>query len=59
MGERDEFTSEDQLKTMVQKMSNADTEFVTDVGHFELESPGYDAFIANMVISWLDKVLSS
>ena len=59
MGERDEFTSVDQLENMVQKMSNADTEIVADVGHFELESPGYDAFIAKMVLSWLDKVLSS
>ena len=59
MGERDEFTSVDQLENMVQKMSNADTEIVSDVGHFELESPGYDAFIAKMVLSWLDKVLSS
>ncbi|KAL9183764.1 hypothetical protein ACHAXT_004620 [Thalassiosira profunda] len=61
MGERDEFTSVDQLEKMAQKMRDGgdrvDTEIVADVGHFELESPGYDPVVANMVVEWLDKVI--
>lgn len=61
MGERDEFTSVEQLDQMAQKMrekSNVEptVEIVPDVGHFELESPSYDPLVAKMVIEWLDKL---
>lgn len=45
---------------MVKKMrsnSHVDTEIVANVGHFELESPGYDALVAQLVLEWLDKVV--
>lgn len=63
MGERDEFTSVHQLEQTAQKMraNNSDdivdVEIVADVGHFELESPGHDPMVANMVLDWLDKIL--
>ena len=59
-GDRDEFTSVNQLEDMVKKMrsnSHVDTEIVANVGHFELESPGYDALVAQLVLEWLDKVV--
>lgn len=62
MGERDEFTSVDQLKQMAQKMKangNVDVETIADVGHFELESSTHDPLVAKMVLDWLDKVLVS
>ena len=64
MGERDEFTSVEQLYDMVQKMKSngddnvVDVEIVADVGHFELESPSYDPLVCKLAIEWLDKVLS-
>lgn len=64
MGERDEFTTVEQLEQMVQKMkanSNeriADIEIVPNVGHFELESPGYDPLVAKISLEWLDKILT-
>ncbi|KAL3758456.1 hypothetical protein ACHAWU_004299 [Discostella pseudostelligera] len=64
MGERDEFTSVDQLKDMANKMraqnsneSNVVVEIVPKVGHFELESPRYDPLVAMIVLDWLDKQL--
>jgi len=67
MGERDEFTSVEQLERMTTRMrggeSNgggegiADVEIVPDVGHFELERSGYDELVARMVLDWLDRVL--
>ena len=67
MGERDEFTSVDQLNDMAQQMMRAnnngnggnvvDVEIVPDVGHFELESPRYDPLVAKMVLDWLDRTL--
>ena len=60
MADKDEFTSINQLEDMVKKMrsnSKVDTEIVPNVGHFELESPGYDAHVAQLVLEWLDKVV--
>ena len=63
MGDRDEFTSVEQLQEMVEKMrassagTRVDIEIVPNVGHFELESPSYDSAIANMTIDWLEEVL--
>mmetsp|Transcript_24713 Transcript_24713/g.59580 ORF Transcript_24713/g.59580 Transcript_24713/m.59580 type:complete len:259 (-) Transcript_24713:475-1251(-) len=61
MGERDEFTSVEQLEQMTRKMrstSDVETtvEIVANVGHFELESSSYDPMVAKMVLDWLDKV---
>ena len=60
MGDKDEFTSVHQLEDMVKKMrsnSKVATEIVANVGHFELESPRYDAHVTQLVLEWLDKVL--
>jgi pimeloyl-ACP methyl ester carboxylesterase len=64
MGERDEFTSVDQLEQMAKRMRGegvngggiVDVEIVPGVGHFELESPGYDELVARTVLDWLDKI---
>ena len=65
MGERDEFTSVDQLERMAKRMRGeegangggvVDVEIVPGVGHFELESPGYDELVARTVLDWLDKI---
>ncbi|KAL7487291.1 hypothetical protein ACHAW6_013250 [Cyclotella cf. meneghiniana] len=63
MGENDEFTTVTQLEQMVEKMrancstSIVDTEIVPKVGHFQLESPGYDPFVSNIIMEWLGRVL--
>ena len=54
--ERDEFTSVDQLERMGKRMRGGeegangggfvDVEIVPGVGHFQLESPGYDELVA-------------
>lgn len=63
MGERDEFTSVDQLEKMAKKMKanghHVDMKIVADVGHFELESSSYDSLQAKMILDWLEKVLVS
>ena len=60
MRERDEFTSVDQLKCMGKRMRGeegangggvVDVEIVPGVGHFQLESPGYNELIAWMVFN--------
>ncbi len=65
MGERDEFTSVDQLEQMAKRMRGeegangggvVDIEIVPGVGHFEWESPGYDELVARTVLDWLDKI---
>ena len=65
MRERDEFTSVDQLERMGKRMRGeegvngggvVDVEIVPGVGHFELESPGYDELVARTVLNWLDKI---
>ena len=33
-----------------------DVEIVLGVGHFQLESPGYDELVAWTVLNWLDKI---
>lgn len=64
MGERDEFTSVDQLEDMAQKISaqngyegNVKIEIIPNVGHFELESPNYDLLVSKIILNWLDKHL--
>jgi hypothetical protein len=64
MGERDEFTSVDQLEDMANKAraqngndDNVVVEIVPKVGHFELESSRYDPLVAKVVLDWLDKQL--
>mmetsp|Transcript_7611 Transcript_7611/g.13432 ORF Transcript_7611/g.13432 Transcript_7611/m.13432 type:complete len:257 (+) Transcript_7611:127-897(+) len=62
MGEKDEFTSVDQLKKMAQRMQahgQVDVETVAGVGHFELESSTYDPMVAELVLGWINKVLTS
>ena len=65
MRERDEFTSVDQLERMGKRMRGeegangggvVDVEIVPGVGHFQLESPGYDELVAWTVLNWLDKI---
>ncbi len=59
MGENDEFTSVDQLDSMVARMKSVnpsrkvDIEIVPRVGHFQLESPSYDSFVSEKVVQWL------
>ena len=59
MGENDEFTSVDQLDSMVARMKSVnptrkvDIEIVPRVGHFQLESPSYDSFVSDKVVQWL------
>ena len=69
MGANDEFTSVPRLEDMVRKMRGdddddrassdgvVDVEIVPDVGHFELESPGYDPLVAGIVLDWLDRMV--
>lgn len=63
MGEKDEFTSVEQLESMVTRMKSinsnckVDIEIVPSVGHFELESPSYDPFVAEKVVQWLEDVI--
>lgn len=35
-----------------------DTKIIPHVGHFELESPGYNGLVANLIMEWLNDVLS-
>jgi pimeloyl-ACP methyl ester carboxylesterase len=65
MRERDEFTSVDQLERMGKRMRGEEgvngggvvyVEIVPGVGHFQLESPGYDEHIVRTVLNWLDKI---
>ena len=65
MRERDEFRSVDQLERMGKRMRGeeganggvvVDVEIVPGVGHFQLESPGYDELVAWTVLNWLDKI---
>jgi hypothetical protein len=64
MGEKDEFTTVPQLEKAVAKMkascgsSRIDTRVVANVGHFELESPGYDPYVSKLVLEWLEDVLT-
>ncbi len=66
MGERDEFTSVDQLKQLAKGMKCeglngggiVGIEIVPGIGHFELESPGYNELIAQAVLDSLDKILA-
>jgi pimeloyl-ACP methyl ester carboxylesterase len=64
MGDKDEFTSVNQLEDMAQKIidqnrneGSVDVEIVPNVGHFELESPKYDLLVSRLVLDWLDKHL--
>ena len=66
MGEKDEFTSVNQLEDMTQKIryqnnnrneGRVDVEIVPNVGHFELESPRHDSLVSRLVLDWLDKHL--
>lgn len=59
MGENDEFTSVQQLKekaTEMRKYGETDISIVRGVGHFQLESPGHDPIVADIVIDWLGKL---
>ena len=62
MGENDEFTTVHQLEEMVEKMKRncpsgrVDTEIVPGVGHFQLESPGYDPVVSKLILEWLDNI---
>ena len=61
MGERDEFTSVEQLKRAARRMEahgRVDVEIVPGVGHFELESSRYDPLVADLVLHWLGQVLA-
>ena len=71
MGERDEFTSVGQLESAARRMRKegegcendgsgivVDVRIVPDVGHFELESPSHDGFVARTVLDWLDKIFA-
>lgn len=63
MGENDEFTTVSQLEEAVAKMKancssgRVDTHVVSDIGHFQLESPSYDAFVSKLAIDWLEKII--
>ncbi len=63
MGENDEFTSVEQLESMVARMKSVsptrrvDVEIVPRVGHFQLESPSYDSFVAEKVVDWLEDAI--
>jgi len=65
MRERDEFASMDQLERMGKRMIGeegvngggvVDVEIVPGIGHFQLESPGYDELVARTVLNWLNKI---
>lgn len=59
MGENDEFTSVQQLTeraTEMRKYGETDISIVPRVGHFQLESPGHDPIVADIVIDWLGKL---
>ena len=58
MGNRDEFTSETQLRGMLKKVrrgSPIETVIYEGCGHFELESPAYDEQVAQTVLDWINK----
>ncbi len=65
MRERDEFTSVNQLERMAKRMRRevgangggaVDIKIVPGVGHFELESPGYDKLVVLTVLDWLETI---
>ena len=59
MGSEDEFTSEAQLATIVSRSERygpCESEIVRGVGHFALESPQYDEWIARRVIQWFSQL---
>ena len=59
MGENDEFTSVQQLTERANEMrkyGETDISIVPRVGHFQLESPGHDPIVADIVIDWLGKL---
>ena len=59
MGENDEFTSVQQLTdktTEMRKYGETEVSLVRGVGHFQLESPGYDPIVADIAIDWLGKL---
>jgi len=63
MGENDEFTSVDQLESIVDRMKlvnpncRVDVEIVEKVGHFQLESSSYDPVVAEKVVQWLAEAI--
>ncbi len=63
--EWDEFTSVNQLERMAKRMRRevgangggaVDIKIVPGVGHFELESPGYDKLVVLTVLDWLGTI---
>lgn len=63
MDENDEFTSVDQLESMVARMKSVnpncrvDVDVVPRVGHFQLESPSYNPVVAETVVQWLEDAI--
>lgn len=63
MGENDEFTSVEQLESMVARMKSVnpnckvEVDVVPSVGHFQLESPNYDPVVAEKVVQWLQDTI--
>ena len=58
MGDRDEFTSESQLRGMLEKVRRdtpCESVIYPGCGHFELESPAYDGRVSQTVLEWIDK----
>lgn len=67
MGEKDEFTSPKQLRNMMNRAKqhrqgeegggggSRDCIIVPNCGHFELESPAYDDYVAQCVIDWINE----
>jgi len=57
MGDRDEFTSESQLRSMLQKVKSdtpCESVIYPGCGHFELESPSYDGRVSRTVLEWIE-----
>jgi hypothetical protein len=63
MDENDEFTSVDQLESMVARMKSVnpncrvDVDVVPRVGHVQLESPSYNPVVAETVVQWLEDAI--
>ena len=57
-GQCDEFTSPTQLEARLRDARGDNESFVfPNVGHFELEAPGYDGVVAGKVVSWVVRKL--
>lgn len=59
MGTKDEFTSLSTFENTINKCTNAKGLIYDGIGHFELESPGFDSSIANDTFGFIKEILEN